>query len=58
MNWYQAFVNKKNRKNTIVDKWNITSFPTFIVLDNTGKIIYGGHSDSLNEIEKILENLN
>lgn len=57
MNWYQSFVSQRISKTNIISEWNITSFPTFILLDKNGKILYGGGSESLNKIDKLMEKL-
>ncbi len=57
MNWYQSFVSQKNKKNSIISERNITSFPIFILLDKNGKILYGGGSESLCELDTLMENL-
>lgn len=55
INWNQIIENKSINKSNLVQKFNITIYPTFILLNNKGKIIfrnYGG--DGLNEINDFL----
>ena len=57
MNWTHVFVNSKEKENSIIEKWNISRFPTFILIDRTGKILYGGNTTSDGEFEKIFKSL-
>lgn len=53
--WLQSYVDSKNIKNTIIDKWNIQSFPTFILIDENQQMYYAGSSsETLEYIRKVL----
>ena len=49
INWPQII---SNEKNTIVQKYNISSFPTFILIAPNGKIL--GKTSTVRELEKML----
>ncbi|MET2983637.1 TlpA family protein disulfide reductase [Aureibaculum conchae] len=55
--WKQTFVDVKNKKKPIISKLNIGKYPTFILVDNSTKmIIYRGvGEDALYNLDKILE---
>jgi thiol-disulfide isomerase/thioredoxin len=53
--WLQSYVNSKDTKNTLVDKWNIQTFPTFILIDENQQMYYAGSSrETLDYINNIL----
>ncbi|WP_456420506.1 TlpA family protein disulfide reductase [Lutibacter sp.] len=55
MNWQHAFYDKKSRRGIIRDL-KITSYPTFILLDENGVIVYRGSGlEALYEVEKIIK---
>lgn len=52
-NLYQSF-NKDNH--SLIDNFNISGYPTFLLIDNNGKIIYRGEGkEALEKIENILK---
>lgn len=54
--WKNAFISlDRCWKNNIIKKLKVQGYPTLILLDSTGKIVYRGSGDALEEIEKILE---
>lgn len=56
MNWYNAYLPQKgNMKTPIYKQLNIIYFPTFILLDSKGKIIYRGSTESFNDILKMIK---
>lgn len=57
MDWFHTYIDRKERKNSLISELRITAYPTFILLDRNQKIIYRGGPDSLDEIEKILNNI-
>jgi thiol-disulfide isomerase/thioredoxin len=54
LEWPQAFADR-TKKNVIIKQLKISSFPTFILIDKTGKVIYRGGSNSLYEIENFIK---
>jgi len=52
--WRQSFSNRK-KKSKIIKELKITSYPTFILIGKTGKVIYRGGSNSLSEIERLIK---
>ncbi len=55
MKWSHFFVDENKRANTIVDKMNVRSYPTFILVNQKGKILFVGGSNSIDYIEKIIK---
>ena len=41
-------------KNTIVSDLSITTFPTYMLIKNTGEIIFSGSIDEFDELNRIL----
>jgi thioredoxin-related protein len=39
INWQQVFISQ-NETNTFVDKYRVTSYPTYFIVDKSGKIVY------------------
>lgn len=56
MTWSHFFVDLNNRANSIIKNMNIGSYPTFVLVDKKGKILFRGGSGSLDYIEKIIRN--
>jgi thiol-disulfide isomerase/thioredoxin len=56
MNWEQVFVDR-NLKKTIIKDLKVFQFPTLILINSKHEIVYRGGSSSLNEIEKIIQNI-
>jgi thiol-disulfide isomerase/thioredoxin len=56
LNWTHSFVNRYQRKGSIIDGLKVTSYPTFILLNRNREVVYRGGSESLKEIKKILMN--
>lgn len=55
LTWQQAFVDRNNIKNSIIDAWNIFAYPTFILIDEEHNLKYiGASNDALEYIHKIL----
>ncbi len=42
LNW-RSFQNKKEGGGTIAKDWGVTGWPTLIVIDQDGEIVYRGH---------------
>jgi peroxiredoxin len=42
LNW-RSFQNEKEGGGTIAKDWGVTGWPTLIVIDQHGKIVYRGH---------------
>jgi len=55
MNWANAFLDK-NKDNPIINDLKIQAYPTFILIDSAGKIVWRGATDSFDEILRILSN--
>ncbi|MFI2741541.1 TlpA family protein disulfide reductase [Zhouia sp. PK063] len=56
MNWSHGFVDNSNRGGTIIPQLSVTSFPTFILLDEHNKIIHRGTGDThLEKIKAIIQ---
>ncbi len=55
MKWSHFFVDENKRANTIVDKMNVRSYPTFILINQKGKILFVGGSNSIDYIEKTIQ---
>ena len=56
MEWFHGFVDRKNKTNTIIDTWNIRSFPTFLLIDKNQQILYmGAGSLALEDINKMIK---
>lgn len=55
--WLQSFADQKDIKNTLVDKWDIQAFPTFLLFDENQQLNYAGtSSETLQHIDNILKN--
>lgn len=57
LTWKNSFFNRENKVGIIRDL-NITKYPTFMLLDNNGQIIFkGSGSEVLKDIEKIMKSI-
>jgi len=56
MNWKQVFFDRSLKK-TIIKDLEVFSFPTLILINSKQEIIFRGGPSSLNEIEKIIQNI-
>ena len=55
MDWFHGFVDRKNKKNTIIDAWNIKSYPTFILTNSNQQMLYMGSGNlALDEINQMI----
>lgn len=54
MDWLHAFVDRRNRKGSIILGMRIHSYPTLVLLDENNKVIFRGGSNALKNIENIL----
>lgn len=55
MDWDHFFVNSAKRKGTVITGLEVSSYPTFILLDRDYKIMYRGGSESFESISEILK---
>jgi thiol-disulfide isomerase/thioredoxin len=54
--WLQSFADQKDIKNTLVDKWDIQAFPTFLLFDENQQLNYAGtSSETLQYMKNVLE---
>ncbi|WP_242205610.1 TlpA family protein disulfide reductase [Aestuariivivens insulae] len=58
MQWFHGFVDRKDKTNTIIDTWNIKSFPTFLLIDKNQQILYMGAGGLiLDEMDEMIKKL-
>lgn len=55
MEWSHFFVDRKNRRETIISGLKVGYYPTFILMDQDFKIIHRGGTDSFQELSKFLK---
>lgn len=57
MRWSHIFQSDKTKEKGLVEKFNITEYPTFILIDKNGKIIArSSGAEGLKQIESVLKN--
>lgn len=55
INWINFIVNTENNKNNLINKFQIDTYPTFILIDKERKIIYREYGiNGFNKLKKIL----
>lgn len=55
LNWTQGFIKQEiPRKNKILENLDIDGYPTLVLIDQKGRILYRGYSDSLENIKNVI----
>ena len=55
MTWTNIFLDIKNINKGILEELKIQAYPTFILIDNEGKILYRGSTDSFDEMVQLIK---
>lgn len=57
IDWFNAFVNREDRKGTIISGLKVTAYPTYILLNENFEIVYRGGTSSLKDFRELLRKL-
>lgn len=57
IDWFNAFVDREDRKGTIISGLKVTAYPTYILLNENFEIIYRGGTSSLKDFKELLRKL-